>query len=191
MEAAKKEARDFSGIKNVHPVHSRCLSPRPHHTSPQHQRNKSCYRCGGNHNQANCSFTNEECFYCHKRGHIAAVCLQKRRNSKQPRKSPQEQQYQQPERKQNKVPRKFEKKHTNMMEETTEFKHFSEYQMYNCCTAGQPLLVELLVQGVPVSMEVDTGATLSIISCQIYNTAWTRTQALPIKPSNVKQHTWG
>ena len=94
MEAAEKEARDISGIKDVHNVHHKRLSPiynshpKPH---PEHQRSKSCSRCGGNHNQANCSFINEECFYCHKKGHISAVCFQKRRDSKQPRRSPQDQ----------------------------------------------------------------------------------------------------
>ena len=59
MEAAEKEARDISGIKDVHNVHHKCLSPiynshpKPR---PEHQRSKSCSCCGGNHNQANCSF---------------------------------------------------------------------------------------------------------------------------------------
>ena len=78
MEAAKKEARDISGIKDVHNVHHKRLSPiynshlKPH---PEHQRSKSCSHCGGNHNQANCSLINEECFYCHKKGHFSAVCF--------------------------------------------------------------------------------------------------------------------
>ena len=167
MEAAEKEARDISGIKEVHNVHHKCLSPiynshpKPH---PEHQRSKSCSRCGGNHNQANGSFINEECFYCHKKGHISAVCFQKRGDSKQPRRSSQDQQYQHSERKQNKVPRRFEKKPAHKVEETTESEQLSEYQMYNCHTVeSQPLCVELLIQGALVSMEVDTGATLSII----------------------------
>ena len=57
------------------------------------------------------------------------------------------------------------KKPTHMVEETTEIEHSSEYQIYNCRSAeGQPSFVEPLVQGAPVSMEVDTGASLSIIS---------------------------
>ena len=194
MEAAEKEARDISGIKDVHNVHHKRLSPiynshpKPH---PEHQRSKSCSRCGGNHNQANCSFINEECFYCHKKGHISAVCFQKRRDSKQPRRSPQDQQYQHSERKQNKIPRRFEKKPTHKVEETTESEQSSEYQMYNCHTVeSQPLCVELLIQGALLSMEVDTGATLSIISRQTYDTAWTGTQVPPIKPSNVKLRTY-
>ena len=102
MEAAEKEARDIYGIKDVHNVHHKCLSPiynshqKPH---PEHQRRKSCSRCGGNHNQANCFFINEECFYCSKKGHNSAVYFQKRRDSKQPRRSFQDQQYQHSERK--------------------------------------------------------------------------------------------
>ena len=32
METAEREARDLSGIKDVHTVHPRCLSLRLHHT---------------------------------------------------------------------------------------------------------------------------------------------------------------
>ena len=80
MKASEREATDLSGIKNVHAVHSKHLSPRAHHISTTTEKQASC---GGNHNQANCSFINEECFYCHKRGHIMSACPQKRRNSRQ------------------------------------------------------------------------------------------------------------
>ncbi len=63
----------------------------------------------------------------------------------------------------------------------------AEYQMYNCRASGnQPLIVQLRVQDTPISMEVDTGATLSIISRHTYNTSWPKTQAPPIHPTNAK-----
>ena len=101
MKAAEREARDISGIKDDHIVYPKCLSQRPHHLSPQHQRNKLCYCCGSYHNLAHCFFINEECFYSQ------SMCLKKRKHSNKLSKSPQEQQYGQSERKQNEVTRKF------------------------------------------------------------------------------------
>ena len=36
------------------------------------------YRCGGNHNAQKCWFKEEECRFCHKKGHIAKVCQKKK-----------------------------------------------------------------------------------------------------------------
>ncbi len=56
--------------------------------------------------------------------------------------------------------------------------------MYNCRASGnQPLIMQLCVQDRPISMEVDTGATLSIISRHTYNTSW------GISPSTVGEAT--
>ena len=37
----------------------------------------TCYRCGNKHTSAECRFKNATCNFCHKKGHIAKVCLSK------------------------------------------------------------------------------------------------------------------
>ena len=55
---------------------------------------------------------------------------------------------------------------------------------------NKPITVELLIQGAPVSMEVDTGATLSIMTHQTYGSTWQTDQAPPIMPSTSKLCTY-
>ena len=45
---------------------------------------------------------------------------------------------------------------------------------------NKPITVELLTQGAPVSMVVDTGATLSIMTHQTYGSTWEKDQVPPI-----------
>ena len=40
-----------------------------------------CYRCGGKHKSEDCKFKEDECYYCHKKGHIAKKCKAKRRDN--------------------------------------------------------------------------------------------------------------
>ena len=86
MESAEKEAKDLSGTATgagevVHNVHHK--RPPPGHYSQHRPQMPACYRCGGYHDPSQCLFAKEECLYCHKRGHIAAVCRHKARNSRQ------------------------------------------------------------------------------------------------------------
>jgi len=73
---AAEEMKDFVGDKSEKPeVHQVRASISKEILTGGAER--SCYRCGGTHNQAKCRFRQAECRYCHKRGHIAAVCHQK------------------------------------------------------------------------------------------------------------------
>ena len=41
-----------------------------------------CYRCGGNHNAAMSKFKDKECFYCKTKGHVAKKCRKKKWDNK-------------------------------------------------------------------------------------------------------------
>ena len=212
MESAEKEAKDLSGTATgagevVHNVHHK--RPPPGHYSQHRPQMPACYRCGGNHDPSQCLFTKEECLYCHKRGHIAAVCRQKARNSRQqqPRPTPL---FQQKNRRQPLPPhRRGGQRPIHKVEESPEdeqlpadeqvladeqfqdYQEFPEYHIYNCPAPGsQPLFVELQISNATIPMEVDTGATLSIISRHTYDTVWAGKQAPPIQPTNVKLRTY-
>ena len=69
---------------------------------------------------------------------------------------------------------------------------FPEYSgMYNCRSPNnQQLFAEMQIYGASIRMEVDTGATLSIISRATYDATWSSEDAPPIKPSEPKLHTY-
>ena len=67
----------------------------------------------------------------------------------------------------------------------------AEYPMYSFHSSeSQPLAVELQIQNVPVRMEVDTGASLSIMSHQTYSSMWSKECLPPLKPTEAKLRTY-
>ena len=104
-----------------------------------------CYRCGRKHNQQTYQFKSETYHFCNKCGHIAKVCKSKKRQL--PLSKPTHQVKQDPP---DSVP--------------------SEYDLFT--VPGQqskPFQVEVSVEGNPLTMEVDTGAAVSIISNKTLN----------------------
>ena len=60
----------------------------------------------------------------------------------------------------------------------------STYSLFHGSDRSPPLEISVLVNGVPLNMEVDTGATKSIISEQTYRRLWPDGRAPPLaKPS--------
>lgn len=56
---------------------------------------------------------------------------------------------------------------------------------------SQPFSVEIQLNKKPVTMEIDTGASLSIMSKHTYQSAWpTESNAPPLQPSSAKLHTY-
>ena len=127
---------------------------------------KPCYRCGGEHNSDKCRFREAECRYCHKKGHIASVCRQKQKNTH------------------------FKSTHavTEQPDDSLE-----EYALtIDCVTTphSNPLMVTVEMDNTPVKMEVDTGATLSIMSYSTYSSTWPRDSTPEVKPTRAKLRTY-
>ncbi|XP_071502154.1 uncharacterized protein [Diadema antillarum] len=125
---------------------------------------KPCYRCSGQHSPMNCPFKNAECYSCKKKGHIASACRNKNKpTSKQTRSSGSTSGHRQ-------------SLHTLEQEPTTEEDELAIYTIYSNSTAtGKParaqngsfsVCVEL--GGAPVTMEIDTGASVSVIPEAVY-----------------------
>ena len=50
--------------------------------------------------------------------------------------------------------------------------------------------IELTVNGAILSMEVDTGASVSLISENTYHSTWLAKKRLPLKPSDARLYTY-
>ena len=126
---------------------------------------QNCYRCGGKHVAAECRFKDSECHFCHKRGHIAQVCrgINKRATTK-----PQEQHGR---------PDKKSTHRTCQLSE--EMEDDTSYTMFAIGgeRKSKPIKVLVQVNGAELEMEVDTGATCSIISEVAYQQLWSDHQA--------------
>ena len=183
VEASEKEVKDLSSSVNgthatqVHQL--RRHSSRQHYPSNSQEKRKPgdkpenpvktwkpCYRCGGEHHSDKCRFKEAECRYCHKKGHIAAACRQKLKSAK---------------------PRQIHAMSDGLEEQP------SEYDLPIDClknALSEPMTVVVNINETPVKMEVDTGATLSIMSYSTLLSTWPKDHAPELKFSEAKLRTY-
>ena len=126
------------------PIHRVSRPPRRPKDNKRQQPDADCYRCGGKHQASRCKFKEYECHYCKKKGHLASVCRKKKqdRNSSKP-------------------------EHMNQVTEpqSSEEEREQEYSLYQLSSgSSRPIAVQVSLNGKSVEMEVDTGASVSIIS---------------------------
>ena len=112
--------------------------------------NPTCYRCGGPHLAPSCRFKETICRFCKKRGHVEKVCRSKA-NPKQPLSAPKRNFYVQEE-------------------QTLQLEDAEAYGMYTLnSSTRKPIILDVYLNDIPIKMELDRGASLSIISSTTYN----------------------
>ena len=187
METAAKNARDIQ-------QGSMTLEERQTPSGQQHNVNKvnehmkrqqsgdtpkgiECYRCGGRHKSDECKFKEEECYFCHKKGHIARKCRAKERLNTSNR-SRDDQQV---------AESRKTRQTTNYLQEIEEEE--KGYELYNIKSSKpDPYCVNINVNGHEITMEVDTGASVTVISEQTYRQ--TLKSVPKIQPSDANLHTY-
>ena len=122
---------------------------------------KQCHRCGGTHEPATCPFKQYECHFCKKKGHLAQVCRKK--DSSTP-----------------------ERAHYVGEEETSEY----NAMFHVSCGRVKPLYVTVSVNGNPLAMEIDTGASVSIASLKTFESIRNGESILELDKSTVQLHTY-
>ena len=133
----------------------------------------SCYRCGGPHLAPKCKHTDVICHYCKKKGHFARVCRSKSTPAIQKDSE-----------------KKKTLKRTNYVADT-EVSDDVEYAMFTLSDkAHEPYLLTVTLNNVPVQMEVDTGAAVSIINESTYKNIQDRSFVSPLQPSKSKLRTY-
>ena len=138
-----------------------------------------CYRCRGAHPQAECRFKDAVCQACSKKGHIVRVCQSSRKPSSITNRSK-------------------GSKPTHQVTETTELdsEHYvsTEHNSYDMFTLQgsptKPFLITVQICGARTQMEVDTGASMSIISQKTYHSLWKPQDRPLLQHSKVKLRTY-
>ena len=167
METAEKDEKklDEAGaaadsVQKLTPQRTR-REPTPKDKTSQPQ----CYRCGkANHTPASCRFKTARCHNCGRIGHVKAVCRSKK-----------------------KLRRDMIQQVSEDRGETSETEDYSLFALHDSANARQPFLVNLQVDDVPLSMELDTGASLSIMSESTFRRHW---PDKPLQPTRRQLRTY-
>ena len=172
LESADRDAKALQAT----PPHVNVVTLSYHNRNTRNSRkpDRPCYRCGGPHFDRDCQFKDAECRNCGKKGHITRAC-----RSKQPTQNFQSRQSRRQQR-------------TNLLTEDSPEDANSDldtdpvYSLFTLSNqSGRPLHVNVQLNHTPLSMEVDTGASVSVISRNTYDKLWMRAQAPPLEHSDV------
>ncbi|KAL5463687.1 hypothetical protein EMCRGX_G032610 [Ephydatia muelleri] len=134
----------------------------------QKSRGLQCYRCGGNHLAHVCRLKNLICSQCGKRGHVARVC-----RSKATLNAPQRGRHD-----------------VAALDEDIPLEEPSVRTLYTLATKEAPFHVTLKLHGVPVSMEIDTGAARTVMSQQAFKSTWGKSVAPVLHDTHIKLCTY-
>ena len=163
-EAVEKEARDLQqpATAPVNAVHGR---KKPPPKSTRELPGMACYRFGCKHKATDCKYRDAECHFCKKKGHISRAC----RNKQRP-------------------PTKTHQLLTGVTDEAEP----DEYSLYHTKGPGTtpPILVTLQLNGQDLTMELDTGVTLSMVSEKTYQSLFSPHAAPQLKPSTAQLKTY-
>ena len=136
---------------------------------------QTCYRCGGTkHRASECRFKQATCRACGKVGHIAKVCRSKtKEHSKGVTPKPPARAH-----------------HITHSEQPTESTEYEEIFNITDTQSTAPYSVTILLNNSELEMEIDTGASVSLISKATYQNLWSPGTAPPIKPSKTNLRTY-
>ena len=136
----------------------------------------TCYRCGGKHQQRDCPFKDAECHRCHKKGHLARVCHSKAKGA-QSQQTPR--------------PVRSQQNSTHLMAEAETADELATYTLFNVTTnVCKPLQVSLRINNADLMMEVDTGASMSLISNVTFQKLWPVRSSPALLPTKTKLRTY-
>ena len=131
----------------------------------------TCYCCGGKHPSDKCRFKDSECHHCGKKGHIAKVCRSKKKeNAKHPRS------------------RSTQEKARTHHVAGEESEDMTESILTVPGQRADPITVTVQVNHANLEMEVDTGASVSLISEATYERLWPTSHASPYGVGAVLSH---
>ena len=126
-----------------------------------------CYRCGGKHAADKCRFKESDCHYCKKKG-----CRLRDSTA------------------QNKPTASKQSQDTHHIE--TERAGDDTYNLFaiDDKSAPPPVMVTLEINQKKLSMEVDTGASVSLINHAMYTNLWAESHRPKLQPSTRKLRTY-
>ena len=142
----------------------------------------TCYRCGGPHLAPACRHIDTVCNYCKKKGHLVRMCKSKAAQGTNPAGA------------MGHTPKKL-KSTTNFVQDTVDNTESDDddtsYGLFALKDSKSgPMMVDLTLNSIPVRMELDTGASATIISDATYQHIQSQNGTFPLQPAQVNLKTY-
>uniref|UniRef100_UPI00398F2777 uncharacterized protein n=1 Tax=Pristiophorus japonicus TaxID=55135 RepID=UPI00398F2777 len=137
-----------------------------------------CWRCGGSHGAHQYRFAEYTCNTCHTKGHLQRMC------------------------KRNMIHHVAEEMVDDLLSSEEhcglgrrasqpQVEEDDAFGLYTCTDDSAPMIMEVKINGVPVSMEVDMGSGQSLMSQEIFDKLWINPAAQPkLVPVTAKLRTY-
>ena len=161
MEKAEQNSTDVRQLSRGNQAINH-LSPHAAAHKPNRGRKKPCYRCLGQHLESECKFRQAKCYNCHKKGHISKACKSKSQGRGSPFKG-----------RKHGGPHKTHQINQDGTDKPAEPTVYELFQTGRNKPHTPPITVNLCMNDKLVEMEVDTGASASLISQKLFNDIWT------------------
>ena len=211
VETAERDTRDLSKSRSAttfqnvfynrdtstrHPPHS----PNFRNSNAQrHQPNEpiSCYRCGDAHLANVCRFKDSVCRFCNKKGHLQRVCRSKARteHTNRPiyRPSDHNRPYTSNRSSDSKRPSTpstdNHRRSCHFADDQSDSESYGMFQLTDKPTCD-PILLDVLINDIPVQMEMDAGASVSVISNSTYLSISSKNPLGSLQHSQLKLKTY-
>uniref|UniRef100_UPI00398E8028 uncharacterized protein n=1 Tax=Pristiophorus japonicus TaxID=55135 RepID=UPI00398E8028 len=132
----------------------------------------SCWRCGGDHRPHQCHFKHYACNGCRTMGHLQRMC----RRAANPA---------------NHHVVEKDRSTVDQTELETRTEEAEVYGVHTFMTKCPPIMLKVELNGIPVSMELDTGASQSIMSKMAFDMLWGKKAHRPkLSPIHTKLRTY-
>lgn len=183
LETAEKDMRNFQNPSNSQEAGvNKLIQKTPNHREPKASPEKLCYRCKGKHNPKECKFIKAKCHSCGKIGHISRAC--RSTEISKPDK---------PQKQGNKKGGNTQS--TYLMKGEGEGESQSEidepYSMFTVTHPRvKPYVIKVKVNDKDLDMEIDTGASLSVIGENTLNTLWDGNSKFHLEKTSVRLKTY-
>ena len=178
IETADRGTKDLAGgsVNKLYTTRRHRPHPpkpfKPPKSPPQPLTN--CSRCGAAHSPSTCKFKTATCHYCKKLGHLASVCRKKAREQASTSRGGRE-----------------SRNHKLETADDSDEPEDTVYSLFHTTTGRpRPIEVSVTLSNVDTVMEVDTGATLSVMSDETYKRLWAPDARPPLLPSSAQLCTY-
>ena len=179
METAAKHSQDLQqAVKTNVGENVNKLAPAPRNFKKPYNFNElrgRCYRCGAREHRAHeCKHSETVCYNCNMKGHMSSVCQKPRQQGKSGNQSNswEMKQSNKPGHRTNELgadnPQETESHESGTLENMS-----VQYDLYQINKQTvEPWRTQVLVEGQEITMEIDTGAAVTIMSKADFNKYW-------------------